>query len=349
MHARQERGDRNLLRRRCLPWQELLARQMTNREVSFVHDAPGTTHASLGIQHLDSLNLFRLLTLLGLGCLVPHRRFGGSDLGTTPALMDVIRGDLLFQFSFLFLNLFLDLFIPSVQLGNMPSESLLEFLSQKLLLSFRHLCGSPVRKAGVIIHFLSIVEYAVSFDFAAFNEPCALAEDIAQKLGKHHVVRRLIGCTGFRLLRRRILFHSTLYSAVMVEPRRGKARDDCFDTGPEDRVERKLGLELGDKEFTGFTLFVDVSLLPSERDQHRYVRDDIKSTYRIILFLSTFGCSSMSESSESCAVSRRWSKTAYLEHIPLGVVERHDAIAVEDGEWRRRGEWAVLRTYIYSM
>lgn len=310
---------------------------MTDRVVSFVDIGPSTTHASLGIQHLDSLNLFRLFILLGPGCLVPHRRFGGSDLGATPALMDVIRGDLFFQLSFLFLNLLLDLFVASVQLGNMPSESLFEFLSQKLLLSLRHLCGGPVRKTSIIIHFLSIVEYAVSLDSAAFNEPCTLTEDIAQKLGEHHVISRLIGCTSFRLLRRGVLFHSTLHSPVVVEPRRGKARDDCFDTGPEDRVERELRLELRDEEFTSFTLLVDISLLPSIRDQHPYMRYCIKSTYRIILFLSTFGCSSMSESSESCAVSRRWAKTAYLEHVPLGIVERHVVAVVEDGKWRREG------------
>lgn len=48
----------------------------------------------------------------------------------------------------------------------------------------------------------------------------------------------------------------------MVESRRGKARDDCFDAGPEDRVERELRLQLEYEVFTSFSFFMDVSLLP---------------------------------------------------------------------------------------
>lgn len=210
------------------------------------------------------------------------------------------------------------------------------------------------------------VEQALLVPLELGDEPCVaalgalgrlllllvrLVDDLAQERHDHVVLARLLALgklLGLVLVRERSLEALHLVRDELGAVGLGR-RDERVHARDERRVHRDLGLELLELELALLALLVDVALLPPAGggrpgSARRSSRSDLATrrgeTHRIIDFLSTFGCTSMSESSDSCVrarVSRQlrvaaqvpWPRArrgegTHLKVVPLVVVEaRH--------------------------
>lgn len=149
-----------------------------------------------------------------------------------PALMHVLRCNLLRLLCEFFLQITLEFFLVRSELGDMISNALDELFA----------------KAVIILVDALLLELLVHLHEARF---------------KHRVVRRLVGRRRFRLLGTRLRLQALDDGGKACGAAIHNLRGDRVKAGKDDSVTRYLCLKLGNALPTLCALLVDVALLPA--------------------------------------------------------------------------------------